>query len=175
MIDPFVQKLNERNLCSWYILPLIGMSVNSFQEANFINSFLVRGRMSIAVQVADVNLCRGLLYSYYYETAFELQNGSTVLIFYIDERWEADYALFLEGKYSKLSEDAKDMIRQLSGLDYRVAQDDGSYATDAVIMALDKDVVLKEVWMQLLDVRENSMPNDYLSPPGNDSFINLDF
>lgn len=175
MMDPFVQKLNERNLCSWYVLPWIGLSVESFQKANFINSFLVRGRMSIAVQVADVNLCRDLLDSYYYESAFELQDGTTVLVFWIDESWSADYAFFLEGLYSKFSEDTKDMIRQLSGLEYKVKDTDGSFTTDAIIMALDKDVVLKEVWMELLDVRENSMPNDYLSPPGDRSFINMDF
>jgi hypothetical protein len=174
MIDAFVLKLNEKNLCSWYILPWIGLSVKSFQEANFINSFLVRGRNSIAVQVADANLCRGLFESYYYEQSFDLQNGSTVIVFYIDERWDADYAFFLEGKYSKLSEEAKDMIRQLSGLDYRAVQTDESEVSDAILMALDKDEVLKETWMHVLNIGEKSMPSDYLSPPPAHSFINLD-
>lgn len=172
MTHPFVEKINEKNLCSWYILPWLGLSIADFGTANFINSFLVKDRMIIAVEIIDFHLCVSTTMNEYYWKAWE-KEGKSFLLYDVPRCWEEDLQLFLEGKYSDLSAEAKDVIKQSSGLKYDVADKFGNLISDALILALDNHEVLKETWKEVLNVPGWALPEHLLSAPAESSFITL--
>lgn len=171
--SPFVLKLNERNLCTWYILPLVGLNPAHFLEANFIDSFLVKGKMQIAVQVADPNLCTSVMYSHYYDYLTDIGDDETYMVFTVDESWKEDYNNFLQGKYSKFSDAAKRYIRQISGLAYEVPGDDGFKHTSSILLALDQHETLRAAWAEELGIHKEGLPEELLSVPGESCFIEL--
>lgn len=170
-MNPFISKLNEKNLCTWYILPLISLNPHSFLESNMKDSYLVRDKMLIAVHVADLNLCRKVLsHPNYVET--QMKDETELLVFNIPAAWEKDYLRFLRGSYSKLSAYAKDKIRESSGLKYETPDKKGNKITDAILMALDKHPVLREKWYEILG-SDAHLPEELLSTPRPESFITL--
>lgn len=169
---PFIKKLNERNLCTWYILPLIELNVASFGNSNFINSFIVTGEYQICVQVADMQLCLHNLDSYYFHGVL-MRDHKDYLIFNIPAEWHDDYRLFVEGKFTKMSDLAKEIIKEGSGLKYDFPEDD-EIITDSILMALDRHPSLLKKWSEILNVPdERNFPENLLSAPDEKSFINL--
>ncbi len=172
MPDPFIQKLNEKHLCSWYILPLLDLNVEAFGHSNFINSYLIHGKRSVAVHVADPNLCLHTVeHPCYVETISNMDRD--FLIFEIPTMWAADLRRFIQGRYTKMSDEAKQKIRELCGLKYEVKDSAGNLITDAILMALEQHESLKNKWMEVLQVREDDLPEELLSPPSHSSFIIL--
>lgn len=57
MHSPFIEKLNEKNLASWYMLPLMDLSVKSFGESNFVDAYQVKGKAMIVVAVKHFKFC----------------------------------------------------------------------------------------------------------------------
>lgn len=167
----FVLMLNERNLCTWYILPLIGLNPSYFVDANFINSYMVRGQMKIAVEVADVEFCQNLLSIGCFDKVVEGKHHP-LMVFNIHPDWKPDVELFIQGKYSLLSDEAKTCIIQGSGLTYQQFDGEHSY-TSSILLALDKSPKLREVWKQELDVEGEHLPDELLSIPAESCFIEL--
>lgn len=172
MSDPFVEKLNEKNLCSWYILPLLDLNVEAFGQANFINAYQVLNNYQIAVEVLDPILCMKVTDNPFY-IDYVVRKGKELFKFTIPEYWIPDYKLFLAGKYSKFSDEAKQKIIDLCGLRYAVPDEHGNKFTDAVLMALDANPVLREKWLEILSPWGTSMPEELLSIPLESSFIIL--
>lgn len=178
-MDEFIAQLNEKNLCTWYLLPLIGLNCHSFGGGNFIDSYILSVESEptlrlLAVSVRDFRICKELVHHprFYGNTTFE--DGGTVMIFSIQEKWREDYQLFIEGKYSRMSIAAKEEIKQYSGLKYQVQESpDMTPITDAVLMALDKNTALKNYWLEELEIPESSLPDEYLSLPRPQTFLVL--
>ena len=126
----------------------------------------------IGVLVSDMSACIQVTTNPYYYGQFDTTEGH-LLAFVIPEERKYDYKLFVAGKYSKMSRVAKDLIIKYSGLKYEVPDENGEKRTDAVLLALDKHIVLKETWMAILGVFERDLPDELLSPPTSTSFINL--
>ncbi|RWZ86777.1 MAG: hypothetical protein EO766_13300 [Hydrotalea sp. AMD] len=95
------------------------------------------------------------------------------LIFEIPTMWAADLRRFIQGRYTKMSDEAKQKIRELCGLKYEVKDSAGNLITDAILMALEQHESLKHKWMEVLEVREDDLPEELLSPPSHSSFIIL--
>lgn len=175
MLDPFIVKLNERHLCTWYMLPLLDLNVTAFGNINFINAFIVRKANGnpiplVAVQVADKQLCPRALSNKFFHSEV-LLGEEEYLLFRIPKWWRDDYHYFLQGQYSKMSEDAKQKIRELSGLKYGVKDEAGNMVTDAILMALENHKVLRNKWIDLLDISAYWLPDESLSVPAETSFI----
>jgi len=172
MSDPFVEKLNEKNLCTWYVLPLLGLNPEVFGLSNFDNAYLIKHENLIAVKVIDAQLAIVANYSDYYKA---LICGKThdYLVFEIPDKWLEDLQIFLAGKYSQFSEGAKQMIKTSSSLTYEVLDENQIPHTDAILMALDNRSELRAAWMEILQVQEIHLPDELLSPPAESSFINL--
>ncbi len=170
MIHPFLFKLNEKNLCTWYLLPLIGINVEYFGTANHINTFIVENERKIVVEVADLNLCQHVQkHPDFLE--YRTVDNREFLVYDIPEMWDRDFKYFLSGKYSRFSENAKTLIRDLSTLAYDVVDEYGNRKTDAILMALDKNDVLREKWYEILGPVE--LPEELLSIPLESSFLRL--
>lgn len=100
-------------------------------------------------------------------------NGVCYFVFNIPACWVNDYQLFLEGKYSRMSDDAKHRIKELSGLKYEVADNLGNKLTDAVLMALDNHHALRSKWIEIIGTTELWLPAESLSVLKASSFIEL--
>jgi hypothetical protein len=100
--------------------------------------------------------------------------GVSHFLFNIPACWENDYQLFIEGKYSRMSENAKQKIKELSGLKYEVADNLGNKLTDAVLMALDNHHALRSKWLEIIGTTEFWMPAESLSVLNESSFIALE-
>lgn len=172
MPDPFITKLNERHLCSWYVLPLLGLNVEMFGLSNFINAYQITQSYFIAVQVVDMHLCLDVCKNPFYRQSI-IKDNTDYLIFFVPNNWRPDYKLFLLGKYTKMSEEAKQKIRELSGLKYEVPDQHGNKLTDAILMALENHYVLRRKWAEVLGMYENDLPEELLSTPISSSFITL--
>ncbi len=177
MSDPFIVKLNEKHLCTWYMLPLLNLNVQSFGNINFINAFIVRKASEnpvslVAVQVADKQLCPGVLSNKFFHSETML-GEKEYLLFRIPKWWRDDYHYFLQGQYSKMSDEAKQKIREVSGLKYEVPDEFGNKITDAILMALDNHKVLRNKWIDLLDISAFWLPEESLSVLAESSFITI--
>jgi hypothetical protein len=174
-MNDFVRKLNEKNLCTWYILPLIDLNAKAFGSANFVDTFLIGGKMQIAVHVADANLCRDMVRDANYNNTVMIEEKE-LLVFNIPVAWVEDYNRFVSGKYSKMTDDAKNKIREGSGLKFEVPDTQGNKITDAILMALEQHPVLRGKWFDILgDKTDIPRESELLSIPRPGSFIHIDY
>lgn len=142
----FVRGITEEHLSTYFLLPLIQLNKFSFGAANFINSYVNRDGTVITVEVTDLRLCESHSTHPQYLKEKEIF-GRSYIWFSLPERWSKDFTLFTQGKYSKLSEVARGMIIQFSGLTHN----EGGI-TDARILALNKSQVLREKWEEELNM-----------------------
>lgn len=172
-MDHFLNQLREKNLCTWYLLPLADVCIpEDLGMANVVNSYIILGaQMRIGVQVIDMNLCAaiGECKTYMGTTVTEHME---LLIFRIPRKWQPDYFRFLSGKYSKMSTEAKERIIQCSGLKYMQKLANGDRVTDAVLMGLERHSTLRKKWESTLAVHL-SANDELLSIPRRESFISL--
>lgn len=94
-------------------------------------------------------------------------------VYRVPLNWIADLKLFKKGKYSEMSELAKDTIRVQSGLPNNTRMSSGKLETDIRILALDKHKTLKNWWEEMINPWE-PLSGELLSIPDERSFIELD-
>jgi hypothetical protein len=176
MSQTLIDELHRENLCTHFILPLLKLQGKvSFLSSNFVNSYIgVRdGNVvnTIVVKVLEPALVMSEVFRHPQFRYVGRDLEYFYLVFEIPAHWERDLNKFMEGKFSQMSEKAKEMIRRYSGLPYREVQGDATI-TDARLMALDKNEALKDMWERALDVYLNDM--DLLSIPDKRSVIDLE-
>lgn len=163
--NQLIKDLNEYNLCSYYLLPLCRVNVDSFGgHNNFVNSWAHPEGKYMYVLVKNLILCE--------PTAFEClhylgtQTGRPLMHAYTFPLvWKHEFEKYKEGKYSEFRERAKKIIRETSGLAYRVRGIDPEtkkvgIVTDIRIAALYKDVSARLRLIRELDLD----PKDSLGP-----------
>lgn len=159
------------NLCSTYILPLLGLSRYSFGPVDkFINSYVSTDDEHIVVECSNPFT---LVITCHANFKFSMENnGIYTAVFSIPTFYKKDVEKFKVGKYSQFSNSAKDLIRKKSGLKYKVPIQGGGYRSAMELLALDKDKELKKYWEGLLNV-ELSDDAELASIPGEDNFYDL--
>lgn len=184
MSEKLIAELKTENLCTHFILPLLKLNKFSFMPSNFVNSFIATSTYErdhlfvsvryVAVQVIDpVYLSRRVyILSEFYGT-YRDEHESWFLVYKISSRWINDLDLFLSGKYSEMSKDAKRMIINWSNLAYRQRDSNGTVVTDFRLCALEKERSLKDMWERMIDPRE-PINGELLSIPDEKTFIDLD-
>ncbi len=172
-MNEFIQKLNEYNLCTWYVLPLIGLNKADFSDCNFIDSYLTKDLASVVVQIVDINLCSKQMDKHKDFSSKFCEEECEFLKFSIPVPWLKDIQTFADGRFSQLSSEAKDLIRRNSGLKYKQKDEAGNLRTDAILLALEKAHPLKLKWEEVLSANSYyELPPDIelLSKPTNNSF-----
>lgn len=130
------------NLATYYLLPTIGLSEHSFGESNFINTYLHK-EDSTYFLVVQIFSAKKLPVEVFAGTIILSDDTKSYAMFKVPEMWNTDIDLFMEGKYSKLSQELKELIVRNSGLSNLVEQN-GVLYTDIRILALDKHEALEE-------------------------------
>lgn len=159
------------NLCSKYVLPLLGINQFSFgSPSKYVNSYVSEDDEHIIVECLHpystiitnhANFKLSFEKDRHYFAVFE------VPVFYKD-----DIKRFREGKYSKFSESAKNTIKKKSGLTWRAPQAAGGYKSAPELLALDKDKELKRHLERELVVKIDD-DAELASIPGEDNFFDL--
>ncbi len=159
------------NLCSTYVLPLLGLNRFSFGSPDkFINSYVNEDDTHIVVECVtqfSTIIINHPNFKFSMET-----NGNFVAVFEVPAFYREDVKKFREGKYSELSDSAKSLIRKKSGLTYKVPIPGGGYRSALELLALDKDKELKKYWEDTLGVKLSDNA-ELASIPGDDNFYNL--
>lgn len=166
-----MEKKRSVNLCSIYVLPLLGLNQWSFGSVDkYVNSYVAEDDEHIVVEckhpysVIITNNAN-------YKLSFE-KDGNYFAVFNVPTFYRDDVKRFREGKYSKFTESAKNTIRKKSGLTYRSPVVGGKFNTASELLALDKDKVLKEYWEKELAVKISDEA-ELMSIPGEDNFYDL--
>ncbi|RYF98132.1 MAG: hypothetical protein EOO02_19535 [Chitinophagaceae bacterium] len=174
--DEILSALRADNLTNHYILPLLKLSKHRFpSEENFVNSYLDENHQTVLVQVRslDVIIHRMMGHSNFL-TALKDKEGQEYIQFSIPQKWAKDVSLFVAGKYSMFSEEAKDMIYIHSRLPLRVKETkNGPHKTDTRLMALTKNPKLQEFWREQLQVDIND-DDELMFMPGERCFLKLE-
>lgn len=175
MGDAFLEHMKQHSKVTVYILPLLMLNKFSFGEDNFIESYINRGGSHVCVEVNHLAKCI-LNGSVAHQAMVDIRMIGTLgrsvhqLWFELSSQWEPDVHKFLKGRYGRLSEEAKSMIRTYSGLPYRIADpDDGMLYTDYLLLALDRNKMLRDKWEDRID---GHIPEtmDLVDPPGERDF-----
>lgn len=163
-----LNEMNRCNLCTYFILPLVGLTEKSFGGL-FINSYLTREVGYIVVHVANLDLvsraCRQLsVHSWSDSSGGYLQYA-------LENIWWYDLAKFCNGEYSRISSAAKKIINERSGLKYKETVN-GVETTDFRLLALQGEKAVRYYWERELGAHLD-VHQDLLSKPPESSFINV--
>lgn len=158
------------NLCTYYLLPLIGINKYSFGlSINFRNCYVNPEGTELYVKVYY------LLFSLKNHPALLRCEGDAhpVYVFALPENWQYDFECYKAGKYSKFSKEAKGLIQSNSGLRYRALNPNGNPTTDLRLLAIDEDEsrrrILRNKLSEYFGVRIEE-DAELLSPPPESSF-----
>lgn len=171
MSDRLIEQLKTENLCTYFVLPLLKLSKVSFVKSNFIDCYITRNGRIIAVGVYMLSLLSRKVYTDEYAvTVTDETTGINYILYETPSEWRRDIALFMKGKFSGMSNRAKDRIRTYSGLEYETPQGRKKKVTDGRLLALNRDPMLREMWENKYDVRLGE-DDELLSIPGDKSYI----
>lgn len=134
-IDPI--QLEKYQLGTWYILPMLNLSIEHFGSYNDIPNYIgvkckINTPFQIHIAVKDKTQCLSVLQSINYITCythtinyfaddyitrqFSENNSVDVLVFSLPIQYLQDYVYFMESKFNLFSQELKDKIVSLSGL-----------------------------------------------------------
>lgn len=152
---------DKENYANYLILPLLGLSRFSFGDKdNLVNAYVtVNGK--IAAVIRDKNF--GIEYWKHpnYLTDIECEQG-TCILYGCPVRFHEDMAHFLNSKFSLMSESAKQMIYQFSGLHRNFVRKDKSVFNSRLVLILQRDEVLRNEINHALG--STLRPEDELEP-----------
>lgn len=139
-----------------------------------MNAYVTEDGMRIVAEVVNPRL----VYSGIWLNQYFLEEKDGVFQFELPQIYRKDVLLLMEGKYSRITEKTKEMIRTHSGLNWRKVRidTDGTavHDTDARLMALDKHEALRDKLNDILGLYERgrnepiSEDSELLSPPHRD-------
>lgn len=155
------------NLVTYYVLPLVGVNKLSFARS-FKNSYIDKEGLKVYVQLRT--LMRSPLYrsNPNYITEVVIDNIRYIQ-FVVPSKFISDTKLFIIGKYSKMSPEAKKLIYRTSTLPYNSTM--GSFSVShPVLQALDKTKTLRAFLQKTTgyDIPEGEELMEY---PNDDWFI----
>lgn len=145
----------QLNLSAYFMLPLLKLNVNSFNESNLENVYITT-QMQVVVVVNNKEECD---YDYTLDPNYVLDyddNDKTYIVYQLGDEWGDDFLYYTKGMYSKMTMFAKDEIKKNSTLinvvkgTKDVFDEAGKFVgkqevreIDKRLRALDKDEVLR--------------------------------
>lgn len=172
--DHIIKELHKDNLCTYFVLPLLKLSKFRFiADSNFIDSFLSEDKKLIFVQVLETLFLEYRLQEHPdYKGVYKDNLGNKFIVYAIPEQFHYDVEKFVSGRYSSMSEEAKELIQEYSGLYYRYKQSDDKIVTDIRLLALEKADIVRDLWEDALACTLED-GQELLSIPGKESFMTI--
>jgi hypothetical protein len=169
-----IEMASQDNLCTYFILPLCLVNKLRFGGAeNFLSSYLSNDGSAIYVEVKHQVLLEDELP----EHEIIEQDERIFYKFKISPAWAIDVKLFMEGKYTRMSERAKRLIREGSTLEFRGYRGTVPF-TDFRLLALSNSATVRAMWEDLIfdeiDIaRKYELGDELLSIPSEKSYISF--
>lgn len=155
-------------LVTYYMLPLVGLNRKSF-GASFRTSFVDREGLKVYVELG-VNMTVPSYKSNVNYISEIVHNGSLIILFFMPPKFHADIALFLQGKYSEMSREAKNVIYKTSTLAYNKTM--GNFKmSNPILQALDKTKTLRKYLEDKLDIKSLPDSAELIQSPDDGWFI----
>jgi hypothetical protein len=133
-----LKAIYDCNLCTYYLLPLIRLNKFSFGQNNFIQCYVSRDGLVMFVEVLYIP--EFVYHRADYLGITILPSGGTCVSFDLPIMWQYDVRAFMLGRYTELTEDAKECIYAYSGLAInQPIQGSNMSNTDSRILAMDPD------------------------------------
>lgn len=172
MTKEVLKGLNEHNLCTYFVLPLLKLNKFRFiADSNFMDSYLSTDNKFIYVKVLEVLFIRHQLDAHpNFVEVIKQYNGYTFIKYSIPLEFKPDVELFTKGQYSKLSRKAKELIIKYSGLIWETRNREGIMSSDIRLLALERSEILRRLWEDYLKV-SISNDNELLSIPTEKTYI----
>jgi len=159
-------------LVTYYLLPLIGLNKKSFGRS-FKSSYIDQAGTRLFVELSSnmkVPLYRG---NTQYIAEIALPKG-LLIMFVVSAKMLPDVQLFISGKYSEMSKEAKNVIYKSSTLPYNKTM--GSFKmSNPILQALDKTKTLRTYLEDTLNIRSIPDSSELIDPPFNEWFIENKF
>ena len=132
----------------YYVLPLIGIRFKDLKKNdNYIRTYLTNDCTTVLIEFKDLE-------EESYSTEFVsiyIENGRFFQIYSVPDNFRSDMDLIARGKYSRISQKAKDTVMKLSGLPFNKLVN-GKRVTSAPLLALNKSPELKKHQEEKLNV-----------------------
>lgn len=159
MPSELVTTLAQRNLTSWFLLPLINLNRSSFGEGNFIESYVNTEGSVLTVEVISLVYCESFKgHDQYLEEHEPMDDRYASVWFSLPFEWREDFLRFKYGKYSQFSTRAKRRINIYGG------------GPDIRLMALERDPILRHQWEDELEVTSLTAKDELLPLPSIDTY-----
>lgn len=162
------------NLCSTYILPLLGLNRQSFGELNFVNSYLNEDGSHVVVELKLITQ----FVRQHNRFRFDFKSGehNYAVLEMLSEYLET-VQLFIQGKYSQFPIQAKNLIKTKSGLRNGIPNPKGGYTSARDLLVLDKHPELRRALEEELSNPGSPVKIDFNAElqdiPGDDNFFRL--
>ncbi len=154
MKSRFLPNQKEDSVVNYYLLPLTGNSKRDFGD-NFVSAKVNSLGTTIFVLI-DLDIYKDSVYDKVY------LDESTYLVFNIKKEFLTDAHLILEGMYSSISDDAKDVIAKTSGLLFEKIVNGVLYSSK-MILAMYKAKKLVEYMFKNLKSGDKQRDKELLS------------
>lgn len=158
----------NENSCMYYVLPMVKLGKPSFGTGNLKQCYIDRDYKVIAV--VD-KTCDYLLKHENYFTDF-VSDGELYYVFTIPNELKPDFVKYMNGKFSQMSDHAKDLIRRCSGLKYKYPLPSGGTTTSVALMVLDRSEALRRRLEDDLGV-DLHPEQELASVPGDNVYMSL--
>lgn len=159
------------NLCSCYLLPLIGLNRFSFgKEETFVNSYLSEDDQYLVVEVHNLLIDPTLHEAYVLD--YVSPKNTIHIVYKFPGKYREVAKLFKLGKYSHFPESVKNIIREKSGLIWKVPIQGKKWMSAYELLALQRQPELKAKLEEDLGVKIAD-DAELVSIPDETNFINI--
>ncbi len=155
----------DDTILNYYVLPLVGLRKGSF-GTSFVRTFINREGTLVYVLAKNLSYQEDISKNSNFQDIMYL-NCAPYYIFKIDTRFTPDIKLMLQGKYSKISNYSKSLIKHNSGLLYGHEVNRGGHKqviTSKPLYALDKSPVLIPYYQEKLKLTDQEVLDCIVTP-----------
>lgn len=145
-----VRQLLGENLCTYFLLPLLKLNYLRFGGfSNLLYTQVHRNGLFITVTVLSKEDCDVKVKQHpFFRKCYE-DSGTYKMVFRVPAEYLKDVLTFINGRYSRMSDIAKLMIRTYSGLPYKVKDTDSTCVyTDGLLLALNRSRTILDCWIE---------------------------
>ena len=169
-----LREINMSNLCTHYILPLLKLNYFRFGgDSNFINCYLsTNGKKLYVKTLESFFVSKEALQHPFFKQIIEYKDYEYI-VYRIPAEFGVDIELFMAGKYSRMSEKAKNLIRTYSGLPYKCTVGTKT-VTDGRLLALTRSNSLRNAWSDYLNTYVLNEDDELLDKPRQQWFMDLE-
>lgn len=154
----------KRTISTIFMVRILKIDTDKIKEYGFINAYSFDKRKEVQYENAvyllfkppDITLFQDFIDSEYERTDaiiddYNYEDGYVVLVYKLDKKYDKDFQLIRQGKYSKLSEEFKEMYPKK--VDVPIGNKKTKKETSLQWLIFEKDESLKQLWEDKLGYR----------------------